>query len=508
MQHLLKSILSLFSVVLSVVITVIVLRTLTFSVRTDDVTPCAKSDEDFVQATPAVVERFRRSLRMRTVATSPHVYDEEELQKLTSFIKSAYPNIHSSSFVTCEDVANHSLLYTVRGENSSLTPYMITGHLDVVPADPSLWDHPPFGAEIHDGFIYARGTIDDKHIVMGVLEALEHLLSRGFKPQRSFYIGFGHDEEVTGLDGARSISNLLWSRGIRKLEFLVDEGLTIVNNVIPGIDRPVALIGTAEKGYLTLKLNVKWDTGHSSMPTKETSIGIMANAISKLTTDCHPSMFGQGPEIDTFQHLASHMKWPFRVVMSNLWLFKPIISWFLSKKPSTNAIVRTVTSVTMINGGVKVNVLPPEVTAYVNHRLHPAQSIQQVIDFDRQLIGDDRVKITVESSMEPLPMSPYGDYDFGFQMVKSSIRQVWTEAAVAPGVMIGNTDTIHYTPFTHNIYRFSPTFMFPDDIPRFHGNNERLSVNNYEQAINFYKHLIQNADVGSLQTHHKHGEEL
>lgn len=57
----------------------------------------------------------------------------------------------------------------------------------------------------------------------------------------------------------------------------------------------------------------------------------------------------------------------------------------------------------------------------------------QVIDFDRQLIGDDRVQISVESSMEPLPMSPYGEEDFGFQIIKNSIRQVWTEAVVAPG---------------------------------------------------------------------------
>ncbi|XP_069142745.1 N-fatty-acyl-amino acid synthase/hydrolase PM20D1.2-like isoform X1 [Argopecten irradians] len=508
MQTMLKSVLSVSSCILGLIVTVVVIRTLTFSVRTDDVTPCAESDEDFVQATDTVIERFRQALRMRTIATSAHVYDTEELHKLQLFIKSAYPKIHSSPFVSYEDVANYSMLYTVRGENSSLTPYMITGHLDVVPADASLWDHPPFGAEIHDGFIYARGTIDDKHIVMGVLEALEHLLAKGFRPQRSFYLGFGHDEEVTGLDGAKSISNLLWSRGIRKLEFLVDEGLTIVNNVIPGIEKPVALIGTAEKGYLTLKLNVKWDTGHSSMPTKETSIGIMANAVSKLTTDCHPSMFGQGPELDTFQHLASHMKWPYRVVMSNLWLFRPIVSWVLSRKPSTNAIARTVTSVTMINGGVKVNVLPPEVTAYVNHRLHPAQSIQEVIEFDRQLIGDDRVKISVESSMEPLPMSPYGDFDFGYQTVKSSIRQVWTEAAVAPGVMIGNTDTKHYTRLTRNIYRFSPTIMYPDDLKRFHGNNERISTKNYEQAINFYVHLITNSERSDVPAAHTHSLEL
>lgn len=74
--------------------------------------------------------------------------------------------------------------------------------------------------------------------------------------------------------------------------------------------------------------------------------------------------------------------------------------------------------------------------------------------------------------------------------------------------MIANTDTRHYTSLTPNIYRYSPTFMYPDDLKRFHGDNERLSVKNYEQAINFYYHLILNADKESLDPLHQHGEEL
>ena len=74
--------------------------------------------------------------------------------------------------------------------------------------------------------------------------------------------------------------------------------------------------------------------------------------------------------------------------------------------------------------------------------------------------------------------------------------------------MIGNTDTVHYVRFTHNIYRFSPTFMFPEDLKRFHGNNERISIRNYEQTINFYYHLMVNADEGALPPLHKHNDEL
>ena len=78
----------------------------------------------------------------------------------------AYPAVHSSPLVRQEFVANLSLLYSVRGSNPGLTPYLLASHLDVVPADPAQWDAPPFSAQLIDGFIYARGTIDDKHGVM------------------------------------------------------------------------------------------------------------------------------------------------------------------------------------------------------------------------------------------------------------------------------------------------------------------------------------------------------
>lgn len=81
-------------------------------------------------------------------------------------ILQAYPVLHSSPLVKFEFVANYSLLYTVHGSDPNLTPYLLTGHLDVVPADPAEWQTHPFAADIIDDFIYARGTLDDKHSVM------------------------------------------------------------------------------------------------------------------------------------------------------------------------------------------------------------------------------------------------------------------------------------------------------------------------------------------------------
>lgn len=487
---------------------VVVIRTFTFQVRNDPVRKCKSSDADFIPLTEKRLENFRQALRCETVSRDFHDYNREELARLGKLILEAFPAVHSSPVVTQEFVANYSLLYTVQGTDQSLTPYLLASHLDVVPADPSQWEASPFAADIIDDFIYARGTIDDKHGVMATLEALEFLLSNGFQPRRSFYLAFGHDEEVSGLEGAHNIAQTLKGRGVETLEFVADEGMTVVNNVVPGVSKPVALIGTSEKGQVVLRLKVEGPTGHSSMPTQHNTIGILARAVHRLETNPHPSKFGYGPEKAMFEHLAADMQLGQRMVMSNLWLFGPVVNWVLSQKPATNAMLRTVTSTTKFNAGIKDNIIPPVAEAIVNHRIHPSQTVQEVIDYDRGIINDDRVKIEVKNFIDPHPLSPHGDKDFGYQVMKNSIRQVWADAVVAPGVLVGNTDTRHYLPFTHNVYRFSPTFMFPDDIARFHGINERISTKNYEQAINFYHHLILNADEAQLPPLHQHGDEL
>ncbi|XP_067683021.1 N-fatty-acyl-amino acid synthase/hydrolase PM20D1-like [Haliotis asinina] len=501
-----RLVLTILCSVVFVLAAIVIIRTFTLSVRMDDIQICDSKDDDFIEATDEIIQKFRTALRFKTVSLEAGIYDRDELFKMVEFIKSAFPVVHSSPLVEFEVINNYSLLYSVKGMDESLTPYMLTSHLDVVPAEPEKWEVLPFSAEIKDGFIYGRGTIDDKHGVMAILEAMEFLFMRGFQPVRSFYVGFGHDEEVAGTDGALAIAQRLTQKGVTKLEFLSDEGLCVLDGIVPGMKTTTSLIGTSEKGQVILRLRVKGSAGHSSMPPRESSIGILARAVQRLESIGHPSMFGHGPEKDTFEHLSSQMYFPHRVVMSNLWLFTPLVSWILSRKPSTNAVLRTVTSVTRFDAGIKDNVLPPEAVAIVNHRIHPAQTVQEVIDYDRFLINDDRVQIEVKYAQESLPMSPYGSDDFGYQVIKNSIRQVWKDTVVAPGVMIGNTDTRHYVNLTHNIYRFSPTYMYPDDVARFHGDNERISVKNYEQAINFFYHLIQNANKPGLKPSHSHSE--
>ncbi|XP_006000451.1 N-fatty-acyl-amino acid synthase/hydrolase PM20D1.2 [Latimeria chalumnae] len=452
-------------------------------------------------------ENLKAAIRIPTVSFTPTELNTTAMEEFTKLIRKAFPSVFSSSLVQHEIIAGYSHLFTVQGSDPSLQPYILCAHLDVVPANEDEWEAPPFSAQEIDGYIYGRGTIDDKQSVMGILTALEFLLRRGYKPHRPFYIGIGHDEEVLGYNGAKNIAAKLESRGVT-LSFLLDEGMAILDGVIQGLKKPIAIVGASEKGSATLTLGVKGESGHSSMPPKETSIGILSAAVSRLEENLMPSKFGEGPERGTFEQLASQFVFPLNVIMTNLWLFSSLVSRVLEKGATTNAIVRTTTAVTMFNAGVKCNVIPSYAEAVVNFRIHPAQTVQEVLRLAKDIIADERIQIHVNVSFDPLPISSYGADSFGYQIIKKTMQESFPQIPVVPGMCIGNTDTRHYLKLTSSLYRFVPIWFKPGDQTRIHGKNERISITNYEEIVGFYFLLIQNADIGKLPSPHTNLHEL
>ncbi|XP_008945353.1 PREDICTED: probable carboxypeptidase PM20D1 [Merops nubicus] len=432
-----------------------------------------------------------------------------------NYIQKVFPAVFSSEFIQHEIVGQYSHLLTVQGSNPDMLPYMLLAHMDVVPAPPEGWDFPPFSAAEHEGFIYGRGTLDNKNSAIGILQALEFLLRRNYRPRRSFYIGIGHDEEVSGWKGAMKMAALLEARGV-KLSFILDEGSAILDGIIAGVEKPVAVIAITEKGSITLNFTVEKEPGHSSFPPKETSIGILAAAMSSADLLCHRleqnplrNLFGHGPEHMTMEHLAAEFRFPLNLIMSNLWLFSPIVSRILAWKPSTNALIRTTTAVTMFNAGIKVNVIPPSARATVNFRIHSAETAAEVLEAVRNTVADDRVRIDVVDAFDPLPISPWDDQTFGVHVFQRTILDTFPDVvSVVPGTCIGNTDSRHFTNVTNAIYRFNPLLLRPEDLPRIHGLNERISVENYEKQVEFLFQLIKNCDIDELPEPHVKSHEL
>uniref|UniRef100_A0A6Q2YYU0 Peptidase M20 dimerisation domain-containing protein n=1 Tax=Esox lucius TaxID=8010 RepID=A0A6Q2YYU0_ESOLU len=493
-----------FIFVILVIFVAATVRTLTFDVNAGlQLAPWEKTNNIAYdinqQQRGELLANFKDAIRIPTVSTSRTDQNTTALRDFNDLLRKAFPTVFSSHLVQHEVVANYSHLFWVPGSDLALVPYMLLAHIDVVPAEESDgWDAPPFSAKEIDGFIYGRGTIDNKQSVMGILQALEYLLIRGYSPQRGFFIGLGHDEEIQGLHGAMNIVKLLKKKGVQ-LAFVLDEGLAVLDGVITGLQGPAALIGISEKGHATVKLSVSMAPGHSSMPPWESSIGILAGAVKRLEDNPMPRLFGEGPERGTFEHLFGL---PLKFVMSNMWLFSPLLGRVMERSPETNAFVRTTTAVTMFNAGVKTNVLPSQAEAYVNLRIHSSQL------FSEMEMGDERVKMELMHGFDPLPISSYDETSFGFQIIKKTVLDQFPQVTVAPGICIGNTDSRHYTDLTKDIYRFAPTWFRPGDAQRFHGINERISKKNYEELVGFYFNLIQNCDIKDLPSPHSAVHEL
>jgi len=441
----------------------------------------------------AVARRLAEAIRFPTVSfqdpTEPSV---GQFDRLHAFFARSFPRLHQQ--LSKETVNAHSLLYMWKGKDARLKPMLLMGHMDVVPVESATekhWTRPPFSGEIAEGYIWGRGTMDDKVSVLGILEAVEHLLSVDFQPQRTIYLAFGHDEEIGGHNGAGKIGELLRGRGV-ELEFVLDEGMNIVDGVIPGIAAPAALIGIAEKGYLSLDLSVEAAGGHSSIPPAETAIGIVSRALQRLETTPFPARLS-APTRRMLEYLGPEMAWAKRLALANIWLFDPLVRKQLAASPLTNAAIRTTLVPTLFHAGVKENLLPTQARAVVNLRILPGDTIAGATEHVRATIDDARVKITpLPVRMEPSEVSDIEAASF--QLINQTIRQIIPKALVAPALLVAATDSRHYSALTKNIYRFLPITLRPEDAGRFHGINERILLEDYARCVRFYAQLIRNSD--------------
>ena len=443
----------------------------------------------------AASTRLAAAVRFKTIssAADPSA-NAAEFDGLHAHLRASFPKAHAA--MQREVVGTHGLVYTWPGTDPKTPAIGFLAHQDVVPVAPGTegdWQEPPFAGNVTGGFIWGRGAWDDKGNLMSMLEAAELLAASGFKPRQTVYFLFGHDEEVGGQRGAVQMAKLLQSRGVR-LQFLVDEGLLITDGLLPGLTQPAALIGVAEKGYLSLQVATSAAPGHSSMPPAEagqTAIGMLSAALAKIEDRQMPLAI-RGVAGEMFTTLAPEMSGMNRVFLSNLWLFKPLVERQLAKGASTNATLRTTTALTMVNAGNADNVLPGRANAVVNFRLLPGDSSDHVVAHVNAAVANPAVKVEkLAGFSEASKVSPTTAP--GFQLIAKTLRQLHPDVVVAPGLMIAATDSRHFDAVADTVYKFSPVRARPEDLKRFHGTNERISTANYVELIQFYHQLLGNA---------------
>jgi len=444
----------------------------------------------------AAASRLSAAVKLQTISSATDAEASADAFKaLHQHIQTSYPKLHAA--LKRELVGSYGLLYTWPGSDPKAKGIALFAHQDVVPIAPGTekdWQQPPFSGVIDGGFIWGRGAWDNKSNLFSQLEAVEMLVASGFQPKQTVYLFFGQDEEVSGHRGAEVLAKRFKAENV-KLEFILDEGTLIIEGILKGLDKPAALIGMAEKGYLTVILTATATPGHSSMPPpspRESAIGMMSAALSRLEDKQFPVQI-RGLAGDMFDTLAPEMTSPTnRIALSNLWLTKSLLESQLSKSASTAALMRTTTALTVMNAGERDNVLPGRAEAKVNFRVLPGDTSDDVIKHTLLAVGEAPIKAAKHPGFSE-PSKVARTDAAGYQAIAKSVRQLHPDVIVAPSLMLGATDSRYFDDIADNVYKFSPVRAGPNDLVRFHGTNERISVANYTEMIQFYYQLLKNA---------------
>jgi len=381
-----------------------------------------------------------------------------------------------------------------------LDPILLMAHQDVVPVNAgteSDWEAPPFAGEIRNGYVYGRGSIDDKASMVGLFEALDALARDGFVPKRTILLMLGHDEEVSG-SGAEAGIALLKSRGVTPVMAL-DEGYMVIDPS-PLTGKPMAFIGIAEKGYVTLDLTVTAEGGHSSTPPRDSATVLLARALVAIDENQMPSHLSKAPAADLFALTASDMPFIQRMAFANQWLLGGMIDKQISAIPVANAMVRTTTAPTMLTGSAKENVLAQRATAIVNFRVHPQDKVEDVLSHVIAVTkGIEGLSVTPtgDGGIQGTPASPVSAVDnLAYGVLNAVASQVGDGAPVAPALVLGATDARYAAAITDSVYRFAPAILSPEELTGFHGTNERMRADNVARMARGYAQLVLAMDSG------------
>ena len=483
------------------------------------------------------------------------------------YLRTSFPHIYADdSPIKLERVNEWGLVYTFPGANSSLAPLVLMAHQDVVPVEPETipsWTHPPFSGFIDDklGLVWGRGAGDCKASLISILATLESLLKAGYAPERTIVCSFGFDEESSGTQGGIQLADFLHQRyGDNGVAMIVDEGGEISHDL--GI--PVAAPAVAEKGYLDARITVYTPGGHSSAPRPHTSIGLLAQLITAIEAHpFRPAIHIAGKKKDEINPALQYLQCTRDAPKADAELSRALkklerlqqkaeaggygSKWgkrWLQKKLDKQADkvlslmtreqrfgFQTTQAVDLISGGVKINALPEQASAVINHRIevtastadvrrHILRTLRPVAhrlglevqgngtawDFVAPSIGSSKkvgrvvLSDAFDSALEPAPFTPLGEAA-PWVLLQGVMRAVWRDILVAPDVMGGNTDTKSYWKLTRNIFRFSPgsdrPFPIPGEAENIHTVDERTTIHGLVKSVEFYKLLIQ--AVGSQE---------
>lgn len=508
-----KKILFIIIGIVIVLIAIVIVKTFTYPFKKH---ATVKTEGWKVVINDSAVKRLSGGIKIPTVSTGElGDFDYSPFDTFKEYLKKSYPEVYQST--QNYEVNKYGLVFILKGSKSNLDPVLFLSHMDVVPpgdadikskeenvfrlndkALPAVknvsedWDYAPFSGAVANGRIYGRGAIDMKGMLFSLMESMTSLVKNKYVPKRDIYLAFGFDEEVGGQKGAVQIAAHFKKQNI-KFDAVYDEGgLILEKGSVKGIDSDVAVIGCAEKGFLSVKIKVKGLGGHSSMPPMESAIGKAAVIMQRLENDqMKPVMTPLIKEF--FNNIGGVMPFANRMAISNQWLLKPLLLSQLTKNNSTNALVRTTTALTMMKGSDGPNVLSPEVEFVVNFRLLPGNTIKEVKEHIAKATKGFDVEVEdIDNVREASAVSPSNTK--AFKLIEAGIKEVYPNVIATPYLTMAATDAYKYQIVSKNIYRFMPIKINDAEKQSIHSTNEYISIENYMKMIHYFEFIMKNYD--------------
>ncbi|KAJ4138320.1 hypothetical protein NW768_002143 [Fusarium equiseti] len=447
---------------------------------------------------------------------------------LHDVLAKTYPAIHKTAKL--EKINKFGLVYTLHGSDSSLKPYLLAAHQDVVPVpDASTWTHPPFDAYFDGEWLWGRGASDDKNSLTAIMSSIETLLTKTkWSPKRTLILAFGFDEECSGPRGAAKIGEFLTERyGDNGIPFILDEGGSGIQLID---DTLYVLPSVQEKGAIDIWAELRVKGGHSSIPHPHTGIGIMAEIVSALEANPYEPAILKGSPV--YNHLVclarhspdAHPKLDELLKEEDL---EKLTTELIHIDPDAKFTIQTTQAVDIIRGGQKINAMPEIVNLGVNYRVAPQdshekvqkqflESIDSVVqkynlsvsayeDDKTHAFADDtgfdydgHLKLTAVKNSVVTPVSPTSGavWDIFSGTIQHSFAFEGGKVVPVGEIMTGNTDTRHYLNLSPNTYRWTPSRQRGSE--NIHTVDERIRIDSHMDIVKFYYDLIRNFDAADF----------
>ena len=475
MGYLLLGLLALVLILLGIAL----VRTLTLKAPAPAVCDTVMTEEECATA----AEKLGAMVRVPCVSRR----EDEDLTEFWNFqavLEAQFPLLHRHLE---KEVLNGTLLYRWKGSDSTQKPIMLMGHQDVVPASDEGWRVPAYSGVVIDGNLYGRGALDCKSTMYVEMQAVEELLAEGFTPPCDVYLTYSINEE-TGGDGAAAVVRHLKAKGIT-FAVVLDEGGAVIEAPVAGMDRPYAVVGITEKGYMDLKITARGKGGHSSTPPRNTPAARLfafANEIERK----RPFRKALMPEaVEMFAAMAPSLPFSLRLLLGNVWLFKPLLIALMPRVSAFGeALLSTTCCFTMMRGSDASNVIPKEPYLVANLRTSFHQNCAESLAVMKKYADKYDLEIEVLLQRDASPISNIHSREYAY--VCDCIRKQFPDVGISPYIIMGGTDCRHFHALTENALRFTPTRMTNAQSASCHAVDENIGVAALAEGVRFFKMFL------------------